>query len=185
MPEKAKSAKLAELESFKGYGLAQFALSGEAKVRALVALAMDVVATVQRWDGTEKPKSRAECKAALSMALTLAKVPETSARRVIGTVEGLVNHFGKDYRETLASVRAEMVAEGSIIGATERRCARLSCMTCRTVPLCAGPSRRARDAISPEAGGQARLKPAGRASGGPRQMWSRYELKMNARFAAG
>lgn len=102
--------------TFKGYGLAQFALSGEAKVRALVALAMDTVASVQNWAEAPKGKSRAECEAALAMAMTLAKVPETSARRVLATVKGLVTQFGKDYRETLASVRADMTAAGSNTG---------------------------------------------------------------------
>ena len=101
------------MESFKGYGLAQFAIGNEAKFRAMVALAMDTVATVQGWTEGEKVKSRAECEAGLAMALTLAKVPETSARRVVATVKGLVTQFGKDYRDTLASVKSAMLADGS------------------------------------------------------------------------
>lgn len=98
---------------FKAYGLAQMVAGNEAKFRAFVALAMDTVATVQNWEGAEKRKSRAECEAALSMALTLARTPETTARRVLATVHGLVTRFGTDYRQTLASIRAAVVAEGT------------------------------------------------------------------------
>ena len=121
MPEIGKSAKLAEAGkgSNKRPTRIAAALSGEAKLRAMVALALDTVAMVQGWTEGEKPKSRAECEAGLAMAMTLAKVPETSARRVLGTVKGLVTQFGKDSRETLASIRATMAEAESTMGAAE------------------------------------------------------------------
>lgn len=88
-------------------------------MRALVSLAMETVAKVQGWTEGEKPKSRAECEAELSIAMTLAKTAETSARRVKLTVKGLVTQFSKDSRETLASIRASMTEAGSNMGPAE------------------------------------------------------------------
>lgn len=96
------------MESFKDYGLAQFAIGNAAKFRAIVALALGTVAKVQGWDATGKTVSKVECDAALAIAFVLDKVPETSARRVLSTVSGLVTQLGKNHKDTLASVKEAM-----------------------------------------------------------------------------
>lgn len=97
------------MENFKTYGLAQFAIGNAAKYTALVSLALDTVATVQNWTLANKPKSKAECEAALKIAMIVSKVPETSARRVLSTVSGIVSYLGRDYKDTLATIKSAMM----------------------------------------------------------------------------
>lgn len=136
MSENTKSAKLAEMEkgtdqmeNFKTYGLAQFAMGNEAKFRAYVSLALDMVATVKQWDMEvkPKPKSKAECEAALSIALTLSKVKETTARRIIGIVSGLAKNMPRDMAGTLVVIKLEMEAphDNSVLCAVNVLCAAL------------------------------------------------------------
>ena len=90
---------------FDTYGLGQFALGNAVKYTAFVALALDMVAKVQQW-GADKPRAtKAETEARLSMALTLAKTPETTARRVLATVSGLALAFTRDHKTPLATVK--------------------------------------------------------------------------------
>lgn len=93
---------------FKTYAFAQFAIGNDAKFAAMVSFALDTVATVQGWSDTPR-KTRAECESALSIAMTLAKVPETTARRYLATVSGLALQFTKEHKATLESVKAAMV----------------------------------------------------------------------------
>jgi len=98
------------MENFAGYAWQQFAIGNDAKVNAIVGLALDIAATVQDWQGAGSKKSKAECVASLKTALILAKVPDTSRDRFAATVEGLVTRLAADLRAPLDAVRAAMVA---------------------------------------------------------------------------
>ena len=90
---------------FDTYGLGQFALGNAVKYTAFVALALDMVAKVQQWNADKPRATKAETEARLSMALTLAKTPETTARRVLATVSGLALAFTRDHKTPLATVK--------------------------------------------------------------------------------
>lgn len=102
------------MESLRVYGMQQFAIGNEAKFRAMVALSLDMVATVQGWNESDK-KSKAECESALSIALTMARVPETSARRVLATVSGLALQLNKAHRATLESLKTALVSADNAV----------------------------------------------------------------------
>ena len=94
------------MQDFKAYGLSEMAIGNTAKVRAFVSLALSIVAQVEAWETDSKPRAKALCLSDLSIALTLAKTTETTLRRVLATVGGLVQQFGKDSRKTLTLIKA-------------------------------------------------------------------------------
>ena len=105
------------MEKFGAYAWSQFAFGETAKFNAMVALALDMVAQVQRWDIDAPKKSKAEVESALSIAMTMAKIPETTMRRYVATVSGLSLAFTREHKATLAGLQSAMVAAENPMGA--------------------------------------------------------------------
>lgn len=105
------------MEKFGAYAWTQFAFGETAKFNAMVALALDMVSQVQRWDEETTKKSKAEMESALSMAMTIAKIPETTMRRYVATVSGLALAFTRDHKAALAGLQSAMVAAENPMGA--------------------------------------------------------------------
>lgn len=105
--------------TFAAYAFAQFAIGNEAKFNAMVSFALDMVSKVQGWNADDKRMTKAECESALSIAMTLAKVPETTARRYLATVSGLALQFTKERKAALEFIRADMVSADSVMTAEQ------------------------------------------------------------------
>lgn len=107
------------MEKFGSYAWTQFAFGETAKFNAMVALALDMVSQVQQWDIEATKKSKAEMESALSMAMTIAKIPETTMRRYVATVSGLALAFTRDHKATLAGIQSAMVSAENPMGAEQ------------------------------------------------------------------
>lgn len=105
------------MEKFSAYAWTQFAFGETAKFNAMVALALDMVAQVQQWDSETPKKSKAELESALSIAMTIAKIPETTMRRYVATVSGLALAFTRDHKAALAGIQSAMIAAENPMGA--------------------------------------------------------------------
>ena len=105
------------MEKFGAYAWSQFAFGETAKFNAMVALSLDVVAQVQQWDIDAPKKSKAEMESALSIAMTIAKIPETTMRRYVATVSGLALAFTRDHKATLEGIKSAMIAAENPMGA--------------------------------------------------------------------
>lgn len=105
------------MEKFNAYAWSQFSFGETAKFNAMVALALDMVSQVQQWDMETPKKSKAELESALSMAMTIAKIPETTMRRYVATVSGLALAFTRDHKAALTGMQSAMVAAENPMGA--------------------------------------------------------------------
>ena len=105
------------MEKFGVYAWSQFAFGETAKFNAMVALALDMLSQVQQWDIDAPKKSKAELESALSIAMTIAKIPETTMRRYVATVSGLALAFTRDHKATLEGIKSAMIAADNPMGA--------------------------------------------------------------------
>ena len=105
------------MEKFSAYAWTQFAFGETAKFNAMVALSLDMVAQVQQWDVDSPKKSKAELESALSIAMTIAKIPETTMRRYVATVSGLALAFTRDHKAALEGIKSAMIAAENPMGA--------------------------------------------------------------------